>query len=112
MQPAGKRRERVSFQQRGTDENGDPLGEWDVAGAVVRWARVTVRTKGDVALQQRLQGLQPAEVIVLADSATRSITAAWRAVWRDKVYAILGEPAPTEDRRELAILIQADGSHE
>lgn len=109
MTPAGQRRERVTFQQRGLDDNGDRLGDWDVAGGFVRSARVVARTRGEVALQQRLQGLQPVEVTVLRDSRTRELTTAWRVLWNGTPYNIQAV-APTEDRREIQLLAQADQS--
>lgn len=111
MTPSGKRRERVTFSQRTTDSNGDRLGDWEEVGqgAFKRWARVVARTRGETVLQQRLQGLQPAEVVVLRDSSTIEITTAWRMVWNDVPYNIQAV-APTEDRREISILAQADQS--
>lgn len=106
---AGKRRERLTFQQRGLDANGDRLGPWDVAGGVIRWGRVVSRTRGEGVLQQRLQGVQPAELTVLADSETRLITTAWRMVWNATPYNIRAV-APDETRAEIYILAEADQS--
>lgn len=107
MTPAGQRRERVTFQQRGADANGDRLGPWE--DGFVRSARVVARTRGETALQQRLQGLQPVEVTILRDSASRAVTPAWRMLWNGAPYNIQAV-APTEDRRELVVLAQADQS--
>lgn len=107
MTPAGQLRERPIFQQRSIDENGDRLGDWETGFA--RWARIVPRTRGEVALQQRLQGIQPVEVTILKTPASLEITSAWRMVWRGTPYNIQAV-APSEDRREITILAQADQS--
>lgn len=104
---AGKRRERLAFQQRGLDANGDRLGDWEPGFS--RWGRVLSRTLGEGVLQQRLQGRQPAELTVLADSGTRQITTAWRMVWNGTPYNIRAV-APDETRAEIYILAEADQS--
>jgi hypothetical protein len=107
---AGPRRERVTFQQKAVDENGDRLGDWEGPG-ITRWARLVHRTRGEVALQQRLQGQQPTEVTILADSETRTITSAWRMVWNYLPYAIQAV-APGEDRSEITLLAVANQTDE
>ncbi len=108
---AGARRERLTFQQRSLDSNGDRLGDWEEIGqgGLRRWGRTVARTRGETALQQRLQGLQPVEVTVLRDSGTLEITSAWRMVWNGVPYNIQGV-APDERHHELHILAQADQS--
>lgn len=104
---AGKRRHRLRFQQRGLDANGDRLGDWEAG--FQRWARMLSRTRGEGVLQQRLQGVQPAELTVLADSDTRQITTAWRMVWNGAPYNIRAV-APDEAGAEIHILAEADQS--
>jgi hypothetical protein len=55
MSMAGARREIVTFQQHGPDENGDALGDW--TDSFSRWGRVQVRKGGEEVLQQRQQGV-------------------------------------------------------
>jgi head-tail adaptor len=109
MTPAGKRRERLTFQQRAVDENGDRLGDWELG--FQRWGRAVARTRGEAVLQQRVQGLQPVEVTVLIDSDTRQINTAWRVLWNGVAYNVQAL-APGEARDELNILAQADQSDE
>lgn len=104
MPGAGALRERVTFQERGLDANGDRLGDWS-AGFTVS-ARVVHRTRGEVALQQRIQGHQPAEITVRLSSRTRPITNAWRALIDGQVYEIQAV-APDERRVFLNILAEA-----
>lgn len=106
MTAAGQRRERVTFQQRAADENGDRTGPWEEPG-LSRRCRVLARTRGEVVLGQRLQGLQPVEVMVVRGSSTRQITTAWRLTWAGAAYNIRAV-APTENRAEIAILAEAD----
>jgi head-tail adaptor len=107
MTPAGKRRERVRFQDRQLDAAGRKTDDWNEG--FQRWARVVVRTRGEAALQQRLQGLQPAEVSVLRDLRTAEIDIDWRMVWNGRAYNVRAV-APSEDRAEILILVEADGS--
>ena len=107
MTPAGKRRERPIFQQKAIDENGDRLGPWEEGFS--RSARIVPRTRGEIALQQRMQGIQLVEVTVPRDSATQEITSAWRMVWHGTPYNIQAS-TPSESRREMNILAQADQS--
>lgn len=79
MPGAGELRERVTFQQRGEDANGDRLGDWE-AGFTVS-ARVRALRGSEPVLQSRLQGVQPYSVTIRDSTAARQITTAWRAVW-------------------------------
>lgn len=109
MTTAGQRQERITFQQRGLDENGDRLGEWATDGQVKRWARVQPLKGGESVMQQRQQGVAPVIISVLADGSTRQITSAWRAVWKGVPYN-LSTPAPDETRAEIAFDAKADQS--
>lgn len=104
MTGAGKLKERVTFQAQEIDDNGDRLGDWE--DGFTHWARVVMRTRGEVALEQRIQGVQPVEITVLNDSATRDITTAWRALWNGQIFDIEAI-AVSEDRRERVILAQS-----
>ena len=111
MTGSGQRQERVTFQQRGLDANGDRLGDWDSAGGFTRWARVRMLKGGEPVLQARLQGVQPVEITVLNDGSTAGITNAWRAVWGGVDFNIQAV-STSEDRSERTILAQADQSDE
>lgn len=107
MTGAGQRRDRVIFQQRGEDANGDRLGDW--VDGVVRWARVLVLRGGEAVLQARLQGQQPIQVTVLSTAATRAVTTAWRIWWNEAPYNIRSIAAG-ERRDEIVILAEWDQS--
>lgn len=107
MTGAGQRRERVTFQTMGPDDNGDPLGEW--TDSFTRWARVKAMRGGEAVIQARLQGLQPVEITVLADGSTRAVTSAWRAMWNGVAYN-LSAPTPAENHAEILFVAQAEGS--
>jgi head-tail adaptor len=109
MTPNGKRRDRVTFQQRSLDANGDRLGAWDSANGFTRWARVKPKVGGEGVLQARLQGQHIVEISVLNDSSTDDIATAWRAVWKSVNYNIRNV-LPSEDRSEFLILAEADQS--
>jgi hypothetical protein len=102
---SGQRRELLTFQRRGADENGDLTGPWtDVCS---RWGRALARTKGEVVLGQRVQGLQPLEVAIPRDPDTMQITSAYHLLWNGVVFNIKAV-ASSEDRSEIAILAEAD----
>lgn len=106
MTPAGRRKERLRFQRRGLDDNGD-IGAGAFEDIFGRWGRVVARTRGEAVVAQRIQGIQPIEVTLLADSATRQITNAWRLIWKGQTYNITAV-APTEDNADITMLAQAD----
>lgn len=108
MSRAGERRERVTFQQRGLDANGDRLGAF--ASDFSRWARVQALKGGEPVLQSRLRGVQPVQITVLRDSDTTTVTTAWRFTWNSTDYNIRAI-APSEDRSEIVMLADDDGSN-
>lgn len=78
MPGAGDLRERIAFESRSLDDNGDPLGpfvrQFEVAAQLV-WLR-----GGEKVLQMRLEKQQPVAIVVRDSTQTREITTAWRAV--------------------------------
>ncbi len=78
MPPAGKLRDRLTFQRRAADANGEPLGPWEDAFTV---SADLVYLRGSEAVQeQRLQGVQPVIITVRASSDARQISNAWQAL--------------------------------
>lgn len=77
-------KDRVTFQAREADANGDLLGDW--AEGFSRLAGVTYLRGGETGLQGRLQGRAPVLVIVREDRETRTLGTHWRAT--------LGSPRP------------------
>lgn len=78
MPGAGALRDKVTFQQRGEDANGDRLGGWE-EGFTVPAELVWLRGS-EGAVEARLQGRQPVVIRIRDESRTRGITSAWRAV--------------------------------
>lgn len=105
-------RDRVALQQRGLDDNGDPLGPWQVVPSQAgdqAWAAQIIRLKGgEQVMGQRLQGVSPAVIAVRACTATRAITSAWRAVDKrtGQVHEIT-DVSETADRVWIEILTTA-----
>lgn len=67
----------VKFQSRGLDANNDPLGVWEdrfSCRACVDYLRGS-----ESAVANRLEGRQPATLVVRDATETRAITGAWRA---------------------------------
>lgn len=78
MPGAGELKDKITFQSRGEDANGDALGEWEsqiTVRAQLKWLRGS-----EAALSQRLEGRQPVAIVVRDSSQSRPITSAWRAV--------------------------------
>jgi head-tail adaptor len=78
MPGAGDLKDRITFQARANDANGDPLGVWTNQFTV--WAQAIWLRGSEVAVQQRLEGKQPVALVVRASSQTRQIDTSWRAV--------------------------------
>ena len=80
MPSAGQLRERVRFQRRAPDENGEAMGPWvDVFGDPIA-AEILLTGGGEEVRSQRLQGLSPAKITVRGCIAIREATNAWRIV--------------------------------
>lgn len=78
MPDAGALTNRVRFDTRGADANGDPLGPWAEGPTV--WAQLIWLRGSEAVLQQRLEGQQPVAIVVRESSQTRALTPASRAV--------------------------------
>lgn len=75
---AGALRDRVRFDSRGPDANGDPMGPWQT-GFVV-WAAIEYLRGSETALAQRLEKRQPVSVTVRDSAQARTINPAMRMV--------------------------------
>lgn len=75
---AGKLRDRVRFDSRTPDANGDPLGPF-VPGFTV-WANIEYLRGSEVALAQRLEKRQPVSVTVRDSIQARTINQAMQMV--------------------------------
>lgn len=108
MPGAGALRDRYTFQKRGPDANGDPLGDWADQFTI---SAGTIYLKGsEPVMEQRLQGVQPVVLTVRDETRTRLITTAWRAVnARDTSlkYDIKGN-SPAKDTGFRDVLAQSD----
>lgn len=77
MPGAGELSERVTFQRKGLDVNGDPLGPWEEPGLTV-WAKIVYLRGGETVTEQRLQGVRPCVITVRDSRDLREVTSAWR----------------------------------
>lgn len=75
---AGDLRNRVRFERRGLDANGDPLGAWEEHCTV--WTHVKWLRGGETAIAGRLEGRQPVALVIRTSTQSREITTAFRAV--------------------------------
>ena len=77
-------KDRVALQKRGLDDNGDPLGPWATVPSEAEdgaWAVQIIWLRGgESVMAQRLQGVQPAVVVLRASAVTRSADTSWRAI--------------------------------
>ena len=84
--PAGNLRHRVRFDRKTSTQvdGGGALTDWSTlgTGSFVRWADIRPQRggAGETVMEKRLQGVQPALIIVRADSSTRGVDPSWRAV--------------------------------
>ena len=80
MPGAGELRERITFEQKGLDSDGERLGDWNSDDdAVTRAAKLLPLRGGEQVVASRLAGRQPYIITVRRDTATRAITTDWRA---------------------------------
>lgn len=71
-------RDSVTFERRGLDANGDPLGPWGpvmTVRAQLNWLRGS-----ETALAERLESRQPVAIVIRDGGLASEITTAWRAV--------------------------------
>ena len=111
MTSAGQLRDKVRFEQRGLDANGDRLGDWDEDNGLTRSARIVFRRGSEAVLQQRLQGVQPVDITIRSDAATRLITTDWRAVdtRSGQTFNIIAI-TPDEGRAYITLLAEDNGN--
>jgi head-tail adaptor len=75
---AGDLRDRITFEARALDANGDALGTFEPQFTV--WAHLRWLRGSEAALQQRLEGRQPVALVIRDSAQARQITTAWRAL--------------------------------
>lgn len=75
---AGDLKDRVRFDSRALDANGDPTGPW-INGFTV-WAKLDYLRGSEVAISQRLEKRQPVSVTVRDSAQARTISPAMRMV--------------------------------
>lgn len=104
---AGELREQIAFQRRSNDANGDPLGDW--VGVFVRSTKVMNLRGGEAVMQQRIQGKQPAILVVRACPETRALDNSFRAVNErtGQVYELSAASEAT-DQRWMEVLAVAE----
>jgi head-tail adaptor len=79
-------RERLRFEARTLDANGDLLGEWAERFTVSASAKPLVG--GEDVMAARLTGKQPYLFTVRSSSQTAQITTDWRILWNDVPFNI------------------------
>ncbi|MNS00531.1 Phage head-tail joining protein [compost metagenome] len=106
---AGDLKDRVRFDDRAPDANGDPVGDWRT-GFVV-WARLDFLRGSEVAIQQRLEKRQPISVTVRDSAQVRTINPAMRMVnvRTGEIYNITAA-APARDAGFRNILAVSGGA--
>lgn len=77
---SGGLRDRLMFQARGLDANGDPLGEFE--DRLEAWAKLDYQRGSEAAVSNRLEGRQPVSIDIRDSSSARQITPGWCAVKR------------------------------
>lgn len=114
MPGAGELRNRVRFDSRSIDANGDPLGPW--AEGFTVWAQAKWLRGSETAISQRLEGKQPVALVIRSSPQARTITTAFRAVaisGRDVVAGTqfnITAVSPATEAGFLDVLAAAGGS--
>ena len=103
---SAKLQDRLAFDAPTTASNGQggTINGWAVQHEC--WAGITYLRGGETVIASRLVGVQPVVIRVRNCAAAREIGNDWRA--RDMrtgtVYAMKGNPVPTDDRAFLDIM--------
>lgn len=110
MTTARDLRHMVDFEARREDENGDPLGPFELMFEA--WAKLVWLRGSETAVQQRLEGRQPVAIVVRSNTMTRRITPAWRAVLTNDGDQVLNitSVCPAKDRGFIEILATTGGA--
>jgi len=106
MPGAGALRDKVTFQGRGEDANGERLGPWEDVFSVpaeLIWLRGS-----EAAVEARLQGRQPVVIRVRDEDRTRALTSAWRAVNARNVAQVFDVKSAAPDRERGFISVMAE----
>lgn len=114
MPGAGDLRDRVLFQFRSPDPNGDALGAWAdgfTVWAQIIWLRGNLRGS-EAVMQQRLEGKQPVIITVRDSSQARQIDPSWRVVnaRNDLQVFNITSAAPAKERGFIDILAVMGGA--
>lgn len=99
------------LQRRGSDDNGDRLGDWQTVARVR--AEITWLRGGEAVMQSRLQGVQPAVLRVYRSPVTRQLDSSWRAVNahdHGQVFAIEAKSPNAKDANCYDVLAKVGGS--
>jgi head-tail adaptor len=110
MPGAGDLRDRYRFDLRGSDANGDPLGDWEPGFEVS--AHTTWLRGSETVMSQRLQGTQPVILTIRSSAQARTINSAFRAVNTRTgfVFNITGVSPTRDDPGFLDILAVGGGA--
>lgn len=114
MPGAGKLRETVRFFRPALDARGRPVTDppedrWALQFATR--ADIDYAPGGEVAKQDRLQGVQPVAITIRDRRQAREITTGWRVEHRrlQAVFNIIGQSPDPSDRAFIIVRAQADG---
>jgi head-tail adaptor len=118
MPGAGDLRERITFQRRGDDINGDPLGAWiddfTISAQIIYLRGMAANVEGlEPVMQQRLQGVVPVVLVVRTERRTRALDSTWRAVDARNTKRIMNitSVTPNKDRGFVDILARIGGTN-
>lgn len=108
---AGDFPERIRFEQRGLDDNGDRLGDWVPDPAFETAAGFTWLRSGEAVMQSRLQGVGVVVVRVRTSALIRTVTTAFRIVDRSTgdTFAIRSK-IPDRRRRVIDFTCETGGT--
>tara|TARA_Y100001951_G_scaffold105340_2_gene122095 strand:+ start:2516 stop:2839 length:324 start_codon:yes stop_codon:yes gene_type:complete len=104
---AGRLTKRATFQKpmKGRDADGQIILSYPDQFTV--WCNVKRLRGGEAVLQARLASRTPAILTVRGSTDTAQITSEWRAVIDGKVYDVKEDPAETDNRLYLEMLVES-----
>lgn len=111
MTEPGRLKDRVTFQRRALDDNGDRLGAWE--DMFSRAAQLFYQTGSETVIEARLQGRQPVTITVRDETLMRDVTNGWRAVNTrnaSQTFDLKTAPIPSKKMGDLYVDLQAEVS--
>lgn len=110
MPATGAMKDRITFEARQPDANGDLIGPW--APVMTVWAEIVWMRGSEAALGYRLERRQPVSILIRDSAAAKAVNIGWRAVNARKTTDKFNitAVAPARDKGFIEVLAMLGGA--